>query len=209
MSDRFPTDPAGPYKAPAPDLFRQHPPLPPWLARRLLRPDEEVTWVRGPRFNPFWERYVTHFGLFLAALAVAGACVALGRLSADSWAAMPVAPVLVAIGLVFGTIYVLAIANAYFTRLVVTNSRIVLMQGYEVCRGWSIHALPRSLRRYRVLADGKESWSVDLGALQTMIGGASDQFADSKTLRAFGKQLDQIKAREDRRPDSGRTQPGG
>jgi len=39
------------------------------------------------------------------------------------------------------------IANGYFTRLVVTNYRLLILQGYEVCRSWSIHHLPRSLIR--------------------------------------------------------------
>jgi hypothetical protein len=33
-----------------------------------------------------------------------------------------------------------------------------------------------------------------------MFGGASDKFAESKTILAFGKQLDQIKAREKDHP---------
>ncbi len=201
MSDHIRADPPEPL----PDLTWQYQPLPPWLARRLLRAGEAVTWVRGPRFNPSWERYVTHPGLFLLALAVGAACVAGGRLYAGSWSAMPVAPAVVAGALVIGSIYVLAIANAYFTRLVVTNFRLVILQGYEVCRSWGLDELPRSLLRYGTWRDGEVRRTVDLDALQTLLGGATEQVSDSKTIRALGKQLEQIKAREEGRPDQPTT----
>src|SRR5437868_5836762 len=97
MSDRSQQDV---FDARDPDRFRLFPPLPPWLARRLLRPDERVTWVRGPRFNPWWERYVTHPALFLLALALGAACLGAARLIAGSWAAVPAPPALIAGGLV-------------------------------------------------------------------------------------------------------------
>ncbi len=191
------------FDAPVPDftsnLTWQKQRLPSWLARRLLRPDEYLTWVRGPRFNPWWERAVTHPGLFVLALLLAAGCVAVGRLSVESWARMPLLPALVAIGLVVGSIYVLAIANAYFTRLVVTNFRLVVMQGYEICRVWSIDALPPSLVRYRVSRSGERSRTVDLEALQTMLGSSSDQFTDQKTIRALSKQLDRMNPPEEKR----------
>jgi hypothetical protein len=174
-------------------------PLPSWLARRRLRPGEVVTWVRGPRFSPRWERFVTHPGLFVVALLLALACVGVARALAGSWAQMPLAPPLVAVGLLVGSIYVLAISNAYFTRLVVTNLRVFILQGHELCRSWGLDDLPRSLVRYG-RREGKEVRSVDVDALQTMLGGASEHFSDAKTIRAFGKQLDAIQERErDRR----------
>jgi hypothetical protein len=179
--------------------------LPAWLARRLLRADEMVTWVRGPRANPWWERYATHPALFLLALTAGAGCVGIAWLIGGSWSQMPLALVLAGIGIVLGSVYVLAIANTYFTRLVVTNLRLVILQGYEVCRGWSIDALPRSLIRYG--RRGAESPAVDLDALQAALGAAdrdvrpTDQFAAAKTIRALGKHLDSIKARErDQRP---------
>jgi hypothetical protein len=190
------TQPSQP-EAPFPDITRRRPALPHWLARKLLRQDEEITWVRGPRLQPWWERFVTHPMLFVDALVVGAAIVVAGRLSAGSWNATPPACFIVAAGLFFGSIYVLAIFSACFTRLVVTTQRLLIVQGREVCRAWSIDRLPHSLRRYRMHGDVGPKWAVDVEALKTMIG--SDQFSDAKTLRAFGKQLDQIQAREDGR----------
>ncbi|MCI0460112.1 MAG: hypothetical protein L0Z62_24435 [Gemmataceae bacterium] len=198
---------ANPPLDPRPDLSWQYQPLPPWLARRLLRADETVTWVRGPRWNPSWERYITHPGLFLLALLAGAACVAGGRLYGGSWSAMPVAPAVVAGALVIGSIYVLAIANAYFTRLVVTNFRLLILQGYEVCRSWGIDELPRSLTHYGMWRDGEVRRTVDLDALQTLLGDPTDQVSDSKTIRALGRQLDQIKAHEGDRPRPGPITP--
>ena len=70
---------------------------------------------------------------------------------------------------------------------------------FEVRRTWSIDRLPRSLVRHERTASGEESRSIDLDSLQTMLGGSSTGFTDAKTIRLFGKQLDQIRAREDRR----------
>jgi hypothetical protein len=193
MSEPFDPDP---HDIRLPSVFWQHSPLPPWLARRLLREDEQVTWVRGPRFNPSWERYVTHPLLFVAALLLAGGFVALGVLIGGSWAQIHPAPLLTGIGLVTASIYVLAIANAYFTRLVVTEERLLILQGYEVCRSWRIDQLPPSLVRYARRGGGREKPVIDLNALQNMFGGPSDQIVDAKAIRKLGKQIDQIKKRE-------------
>jgi hypothetical protein len=188
------------FDSPPPDVSLYAPRLPDWLARRLLRPGEVVTLVRGPRFNPRWERYVTHPGLFLVALAAGAGCLAVGRLSAGSWSEVALGPFLAAAGLVFGSIFLLGSAGAYFTRLVVTDARILIVQGYEVCRRWGLDDLPPSLVRYEKRKDGTASRSVDLNTLQTMLGGGTDQFTESKTILAFGKDLDRIKAREKGRP---------
>ena len=63
-------------------VLRLYPPLPAWLERRLLRANERVTWVRGPRWNPWWERYVTHPAMFVVALALGAVCLGAGRLGA-------------------------------------------------------------------------------------------------------------------------------
>ena len=89
--------------------------------------------------------------------------------------------------------------NGLFTRLVATNFRLVIMQGYEIARTWQIDQLPRSLTRYRRRSDGGEDRTIDLDAMRSMLGTASDQFADAKTILAFGKELGHIKAREDDR----------
>ena len=199
MSDRSHT---GGFDARAPQFRGSCPPLPWWIADRLLRPDEKVDWVYGPKANPSWERYVTHPALFLASLALGALCLGLGWLARQG-STLPVAPCLGAIMIVLGSVFVLAFSNAYFTRLVVTNFRLVVLQGYEVCRSWKIDDLPRSLVRYGRpggLEDPTLGPAIDLEALQTMLGGASDRFAESKTILAFGKRLDQIKSDEDRRP---------
>jgi hypothetical protein len=192
MSDNVQTNPFG---DPLANILRPYPALPAWLARRLLRADERVTWVRGPRLTPWWERYVTHPALFLVALALGAVCLETGRLRAGSWSELPALPILAAAGIVIGSIFVLGISAGYFTRLVVTNFRLVILQGYEVCRSWRIDALPPSLIFYGVQGDKGASRTLDLDALQTMLGGSSDQFVPAKTILAFGKHLDRIKAR--------------
>jgi hypothetical protein len=198
------TDPteSNPFKLPEAPPRRLHRPLPTWLARRLLREGEEVTWVRGPHWNPGLERYITHPALFLVALLLVGVCLAAGWLfMSANRGPYPEAAILAAGGIFFGAVLILAYANAYFTRLVVTNFRLLILQGYEVCKVWRIDDLPMSLRRYRRRPGGRgESWSVDLDALQNMLGGATDQFVDAKKVLALGKQLDNIKAREQDRP---------
>jgi hypothetical protein len=196
MSDRSRYDPADDSP---PDGPRDFPPLPAWIANRLLRPNEKVAWVRGPRLNPTWERYVTDPRMLLVVVAVGAVGVGLAALNTD-WLpeALPIS-IGVAVGGVLLSIAVLGFFAGYFTRLVVTDLRVVILQGVEVCRGWNIDALPRSLTRYGPRrGDEEESRSVDLDALQNLFGG-SDQFT-SKAVKAFGKQLDQIIAREDDRP---------
>jgi hypothetical protein len=107
---------------------------------------------------------------------------------------------LAAAAVVLASLFVVGIFAGYFTRLVVTNFRIVIVQGYEVCRSWNIADLPPSLIRYRMRGRTRESRTVDLDALQAMLGGPSDQFMAPKKILAFGKHLDGIKARENGRP---------
>ncbi len=182
-----------------PDITKRSRPLPPWLAERLP-PSEEITWVYGPRFNPSWERYVTHPALFLYALGLG--VVGWGVGWSVAWAETEVLIVLGLAGgvLVVGSIIVLGIANGYFTRLVVTNHRLLILQGYEVCRSWSIHRLPRSLVRYVKPGGEPEKLTVDLDAVKRMLGGSSDKFASAGAIVAFGKRVEQIKAGEDHRP---------
>jgi hypothetical protein len=183
-----------------PSITWQFPPLPEWLARRHIMPVEHVTWVRGPRLNPWWERHVTHPALFLYAVALGAVCLTVGRLCAASWREMHPLPAVVAVVLFFGSVYVLAAAAAYFTRLVVTDRRLFILQGYEECRSWGLHELPPSLIRFGPGGAAGGARSVDLDALQTMLGSGSDQFSDSKTILTLGKQLEQIKAKKDGRP---------
>jgi hypothetical protein len=196
MSNEFQTDVSG---GRVPDLSEQFPPLPPWLARRLLRREESVTWVVGPKFNPSWERFVTHPLLFLVALTVAVLCLLAGRLIGGDWANVPPFFYLAAGGLIFGTIFVLGFCSGYFTRLVVTNYRLVILQGYEICRSWNIDDLPPSLLRYRARGTEIESRAIDLDALKTMLGSGSGHFVEAKTILAFSKQLKRINDQRDRR----------
>ena len=195
MSDRFQSDAPAPQ---LPDIAERYAALPAWLADRLPL-DEKVTWVRGPRFNPSWERYVTHPALFLLALAVGAACVGLGRLIIGEWSEMMALPIVAASVLLLGSIFVLGIFSGYFTRLVVTNFRLIILQGYEVCRSWSINDLPHHLIRYSIPGGRGENPSIDLDAVKNMLGRSSDKFTGAKAILSFGKQLDRIKARENDR----------
>ncbi|HTU88672.1 MAG TPA: hypothetical protein VMF69_01120 [Gemmataceae bacterium] len=192
MSERFQQDG---FDFRAPNLIELYQPLPGWLADRLLRPDEKVTWVRGPRFNPSWERYITHPALFFLAAAVGAISVAPARLIAGQWSELAVILLLIAFAVVVAVVIVLGIASGYFTRLVVTDLRLVILQGYEICHSWDIDDLPPSLVRYGKREE-KESWTIDLNAVKTMLGGSSDKFTDAKTILSFGKQLDRIAPRD-------------
>jgi hypothetical protein len=187
------------FDDPIADIANPTPELPPWLEQRLLRPDEEVTWVRGPRFNPSWERYITHPALFLAALAVGLVGVGIGRIVTRGEPETTVVLAVVAGAIVLASVFVLGLSNGYFTRLVVTNTRLLILQGYEVCRSWGLDDLPRHLVRYGRLDGGEESQAIDLEAVKTILGGSSDRFTDSKTILSFGKRLEQFKTQEKHR----------
>jgi hypothetical protein len=179
-----------------PDLSRQPPGLPPWLAARLLQGGEETAWVYGPKAQPSLERYLTHPALFLVALGLGVLGVGGGwLLNHPRFPTLPLS-CLVAGFLVLASIFVLGIFSGYFTRLVVSNRRIILSQGREVCRSWDIDKLPPSLLRYRMVGGEATSRTVDVDALTSMLGGASDKFVDAKTILTFGKHLDRIQARD-------------
>ena len=201
MPDRYATDA---FDNSDSEIARAYPPLPSWLASRLLREDEEVAWVVGPRFNPSWERYATHPLLFLAALAAGAVAWAVGGLIAEGEREVVFGVGCAAGAIVLASIFVLGISSGYFTRLVVTDRRLLIVQGRELCRTWDINRLPRSLLRYRRLADGEdEAPAIDLDALKTILGSSSDKFAEAGKILALGKRLDQIKTREDGRPRNG------
>jgi hypothetical protein len=177
------------------DLIGQSRPMPGWLADRLLRPGEKVLWVRGPWFQPAWERVATHPGLFFLALGLGIVGGGIGVLLDRERVGIAEASVIVAVALVLATILVLGVACGYFTRLVVTNSRLLIAQGYEVVRAWNTDDLPPSMIRY---GGGKgRGPSIDLNAVQTLLGGSSDKFTDAKTILSFGKQLDRIQKKRE------------
>src|SRR5262249_33444272 len=159
-----------------------------------------LTWVYGPRLNPPWEQQVTHPALVLLALAFGAVCLVATALLAGPGPEAVGVGVVVAGAIVLAAIFVGALASGYFTRLVVTSKRLVVLQGYELVRSWSINDLPRSLIRYRYLAGGQEDRTVDLDALKTMLGSVSDKVAEAKTIMTFSKHLDRIKSREDGQP---------
>ena len=94
MPDPVQTDVFG---EPIPNVVGRHPPVPAWIAARHLRDHEEVTWVVGPRFNPSWERYVTHPMLLLGAVIVSVVLIAAGWLMTELWEFLLLAAVLVAV----------------------------------------------------------------------------------------------------------------
>jgi hypothetical protein len=195
MSEHFQTDR---FDVSRPNPFTAFLPLPSWLARRVLAAGEEVTWVRGPRLEPRWEPYVTHPALFLVALAVAAVCLAVARVIAGSWDTIPIAPPAIALVIVMGSICVLAFFNGYFTRLVVTNRRLLILQGFEVRHSWGIDQLPRSLLRYGRRDGGLENPTIDLDALQLTLGASpSAGFVEAKTIQAFAKKVKQLRKQGD------------
>jgi hypothetical protein len=205
MSDRYRHDEYDDRPPVEPEIA---PPLPTWLASRLLREDEKVTWVCGPHWNPPLERFITHPALFLVALLLGGTVVGLGVAVSNKLSEFPMPLGLLAIAFVLGSIFVLALSCAYFTRLVVTSQRLLILQGYEVCRSFGIDDLPRSLIRYGRMGERGEMPTVDLDAVKTMFGASSGHFAESKDILKFGKQLERIRAREDEPPDSRRAGRG-
>ncbi len=200
MSDHFQTEPFPPLPGYNPPPRIDGPTLPDWLAVRLLRDFEQVTWVRGPRTSPAWEEAVTNPALVVAALPLAVVCLFVGMLAAGSWAALHPAFAVVALGLAFGPILVLGACSGHFTRLVVTNRRLFIVQGRELCRSWDLDELPAHLIRYTMRGDGGEARSVDLDAVKTMLAGLSDKFTESRSIVEFGKKLDQITLRDRRIP---------
>src|SRR5262249_47705767 len=154
---------------------------------------ETITWVVGPQVvNPPWERFVTNPALFLVALALGAACVGVGFLAAEGDSNAIAISAVVAGALVVASVLVLGLASGYFTRLVVTTLRLVILQGHEVCRSWGLDELPRSLVRYATPGNGEWARTIDLDTLKTMLGGGSGKFAEAKTILALGKQLDRI-----------------
>jgi hypothetical protein len=214
MSDQIQPDTFSRFQSEPPSLPTREivgtcSPFPAWLARRLLGPDEKVTWVRGPKHNPSWERYITHPGLFLIPVAVAAVVVlAIGQTFGASgalvWAFLGIC---VVAALPF--LFVVGIACGYFTRLVVTNMRVVVLQGYEICDTWDVARLPRSLLRQEQRDGQPAVSSVDLNALNTILGGSSTQFVEAKTILDFAKKLKRLSLEENDGTDADKTAPGG
>jgi hypothetical protein len=202
MTDRFQTEPlhTPPLAAPLPAVVNDQPELPAWLAERLLRPFEIITRVRGPRLSPDWEPLVTHPGLFLLALPLGAACVFVGSLIAGSLAALHPVAGLAALAVVVGSVFVVGICSGHFSRLVVTNQRLFIVQGRELCRSWDLDELPPHLIRHTLRTDGLQERSIDLDAVTAMLDGLSGKFTEAKSIVEFGKKLEQITLRKDKLP---------
>src|SRR5438876_205259 len=120
MSDRYHGDRPDRYDAPPRDVAIDRGRLPGWLARRLLRADEEIQSVRGPRQCPAWEPFVTHPGVVVVGLALAAAILTVGALVLGSFADPLMAlPCVLALLAAVGGLVVVGIAAGYFTRLVI------------------------------------------------------------------------------------------
>ncbi len=184
---------------------RRHPrkenrPFPKWLASHLLRGDEEILWSTGPRHTPAIEPFLTHWLFVVVGVMLAVGTLFLGRMLVPGWSKLPMWAGFTAIFLVFGSVFLVGVANGYFTRLVATNKRVFIVQGQAICRSWGLNALPRSLVQYRINEHGEEERTVDVDALRTMLDSPSEGFAESKTILSLGKHLDRVKdAREGNR----------
>jgi hypothetical protein len=179
------------------DIALPPPRFPAWLAARLLREGENVEWVSGPRAAPRWEPFATHPLFILAAATVAAAWVGLTLHKVGSVQDLPPLPVLGAGAILVGSIFIVGACCGYFTRLIVTNLRLIIVQGHTVRRCLSIDDLPMSLIRYRRVPGSELTRTVDLDALKTMLGGPSAEVADSKTILALGKKLANIRAQDE------------
>ncbi len=208
MSDQYqpdpPESPGRPERverpeASAPPRIKAGPPLPEWLAKTALYPDEKPEWVRGPRYAPPWERMMTHPLAFLAAIPPAAICLAVGRIIAGEWKLLHPAFGIAAILIVFGSIIVIGFLTAYYTRLVVTDRRLLIIQGQVPIRSWGLGDLPASLLHFgRHAFGGKDAGPrIDLNKLEKMLGGGGDGVVSSDAIIKFGKQLDRIKERPD------------
>ena len=193
MSDRIQSEPG---EVQMPEVALPAPRLPSWLARRFLREDEIVESVYGPRLNPGWECYVTHPLLFLVAMVIASVLLGLTYLAVGSVSELPPLPVVGAGGVLVGAIIVLGLSCGYFTRLVVTNRRLMILQGYEMRRQWSVEDLPLSLIRYSRAHGAELTKRIDLDALKTILGGSAGQVADAKTIMSLGKRLTNIRGQQ-------------
>jgi hypothetical protein len=194
MRDRYEDrrdDPGPPRRDEGP---RDHTPLMPgWLARSLLERGEVATWVRGPGSCPWWEPYLTHPLACLVGIPVGAACLTVGRLAVPDWSQLPPAAAVSAILTFFVPLMVVAFLTGHFTRLVVTDRRLLIIQGQTVIRSWGIRQLPRSLVKYVRREGEDEAPTIDLDSLQKMLGGKSDGIVDSNTIMSLGKKLDRFK----------------
>jgi hypothetical protein len=195
MLPRYPSDE---FDSDERDVGLPYRPLPWWLADRLLRDDEKVSWVYGPRFNPSWERFVTHAALVLVPLPFVAVACGLAVLANAPVAAVGAVGVVATVILMTLVIIVLGLANGYFTRLVVTDRRLFIAQGYEAYRSWDLEDLPPALIRYSGRGTNLESRTIDLNAIKSMLGGSSDKFTEAKSILSFAKQIGQMR---DRRHD--------
>lgn len=169
---------------------RKFVPLPQYLQSRLNK-DEKVTWVRGPNSNPWWEPVLVHPLLVGLALLFGVMLLVSGRLIVGTWAEVPPVVWVVALLIPIGSLFLVGLTNAHFTRLIVTNTRLFIVQGYEVCRTWNLNDLPRSLLCFDPRGQEQDKPMIDLDSIQTLLE-SSDRKSSSESIMAFRKRLDQI-----------------
>lgn len=196
MNDTIRTDRPDSSDSPDPKLNVATLGLPTWLARLVLAPGETVALVRGPTSNSPLEPYLTHPALFLVALLPAGITLAVGRAMSPSWKELHPLPGLLAVLILFGTVIFLAGMAGYFTRLIITDRRLLIVQGREVRSSRDVNSLPRALvRRGRDEFGRERAPTIDLNAVNKLVGGTG--FVDAKTILTLSKKIDKLKESDD------------
>jgi len=192
MTERFHDRPPEPAVPVAPSL-----PLPEWLARRILEPGETIALVRGPTGKWWLEPYLTHPLASLAGAIPAAVAITVGRMIVPSWRDLPPAAGIVAVLFVFASVFVVGLLAGYFTRLVVTDRRLLILQGREIWSSRGIDELPPFLVRRMRDPDGRERRAIDIVTLDSMLGSSNTGIVDSDTILTLGKKIDKLKERRD------------
>src|SRR5262249_42853855 len=94
-----------------------------------------------------------------------------------------------------GGLILVGIAAGYFTRLVITNQRVMIVQGYEIRKTWRLGDLPRSLVGVKRSDGGELKRTVGMETVTTVVGGGSRQFRGGQ---------DDLGAGQGDRPDQAR-----
>src|SRR5438105_12790131 len=96
------------------ELSLPAPRLPRWLTRRMLTEDEHLVSVYGPKYNPGWERYVTHPLLFLVTAIISATWVVVALVRAGGPENLPAVAGIGALALVVAAIVILGVSCGYF-----------------------------------------------------------------------------------------------
>ena len=99
------------------------------------------------RARPAWEPFLTHPAGFLVGIVAGAVIFVVGGIAVNWNGTLMTVPGGLAVVGVFGSLIVVAAMAGYFTRLVITNQRVMIVQGYEIRETWRLEDLPRSLVR--------------------------------------------------------------